>query len=77
MKRKAHARERDSLLCDIFESFIGALYLDQGVEPVRAFAAQVIFPKLDEVALMNFLTTKRNYREVAQKNGPFQLIMNY
>ncbi|KRK98012.1 ribonuclease III [Secundilactobacillus odoratitofui DSM 19909 = JCM 15043] len=69
-EEKAHARERDSLLCDIFESFIGALYLDQGVEPVRAFAAQVIFPKLDEGRFDEFFDHKTELQEVAQQHGP-------
>ena len=29
-EEKNNARQRPSLLCDIFEAFIGALYLDQG-----------------------------------------------
>lgn len=69
-EEKAHARERDSLLCDIFESFIGALYLDQGVEPVVAFANQVIFPKLDEGRFDEFFDHKTELQELAQQNGP-------
>ncbi|KRK49295.1 ribonuclease III [Secundilactobacillus kimchicus] len=69
-EEKAHARERDSLLCDIFESFIGALYLDQGVEPVVAFANQIIFPKLDEGRFDEFFDHKTELQEVAQQNGP-------
>lgn len=69
-EEKAHARERDSLLCDIFESFIGALYLDQGVEPVIAFSHQVIFPKLDEGRFDEFFDHKTELQEVAQQNGP-------
>ncbi|GAW99680.1 ribonuclease III [Secundilactobacillus mixtipabuli] len=72
-EEKAHARERDSLLCDIFESFIGALYLDQGVEPVRAFATQVIFPKLDEGRFDEFFDHKTELQEVAQKHGPVSI----
>ena len=43
----AGARQRASLLCDIFEAFIGALYLDQGRDAVEKFIHRVIFPKLD------------------------------
>ena len=46
-EEKANARNRPSLLCDIFEAFIGALYLDQGKETVVSFISKVIFPKLD------------------------------
>ena len=30
-------RERPALLADVFEAFIGALYLDQGLDPVISF----------------------------------------
>ena len=39
----AGARQRSGLLCDIFESFIGALYLDQGRDAVEKFIHRVIF----------------------------------
>ena len=46
-EEKANARNRASLLCDIFEAFIGALYLDQGKAVVVSFISRVVFPKLD------------------------------
>ncbi len=58
----AGARQRPSLLCDIFESFIGALYLDQGKAAVEEFIGQVIFPKLDQAGLIMPLTTKQVYK---------------
>jgi ribonuclease-3 len=51
-------RERTTNLCGAFEAFIGALYLDQGLEAVRAFVSphldsllqQVIAQSLDKDA---------------------------
>ena len=43
-EEKANARNRASLLCDIFEAFIGALYLDQG----KAVVVKVAKPKQDK-----------------------------
>ncbi|OEG00487.1 ribonuclease III [Vulcanibacillus modesticaldus] len=40
-------RHRPALLADVFESFIGALYLDQGIESVRRFLEKYVFPKVD------------------------------
>ncbi len=47
-------RDRDNLLCDAFEAFIGALYLEAGVdacsrfiEPLFESAARTIFSKTD------------------------------
>ncbi|OXS52585.1 ribonuclease III [Cohnella sp. CIP 111063] len=39
-------RTRPSLLADAFEAFLGALYLDQGLEAVRAFLERHMFAKL-------------------------------
>ncbi|CAI2596478.1 Ribonuclease 3 [Apilactobacillus kunkeei] len=72
-EEKAQARTRDSLLCDIFESFIGAVYLDQGMEPVVKFCHQVIFPKLDEGWFDEFFDHKTELQELAQANGPVDI----
>lgn len=42
-------RNRPALLADVFESFIGALYLDQGLDAVRAFLDRYVFPKLEHL----------------------------
>ncbi|GEP22774.1 MAG: ribonuclease III [Lentilactobacillus diolivorans] len=72
-EEKAGARKRDSLLCDIFESFVGALYLDQGKKTVEAFVQQVIFPKLDEGMFAEFFDHKTELQELAQADGPVDI----
>ncbi|MCL6457111.1 MAG: ribonuclease III [Gorillibacterium sp.] len=39
-------RSRPALLADVFEAFIGALYLDQGLDAVRDFLKSCMFPKI-------------------------------
>ena len=41
---KTGGRTRSSLLCDAFEAFVGAMYIDQGLPSIRKF----INPLLDE-----------------------------
>lgn len=65
----AGARQRSSLLCDIFESFIGALYLDQGKDAVVSFISKVIFPKLDQGWFDNEVDYKTSLQEFLQRNG--------
>ncbi|AEN99100.1 Ribonuclease 3 [Fructilactobacillus sanfranciscensis TMW 1.1304] len=72
-EEKAGARKRDSLLCDIFESFIGAVYLDQGIETVKHFCNLVIFPKLDEGWFNEFFDHKTELQEAVQINGPVKI----
>lgn len=42
-------RNNPSLLADLFEAVIGALYLDQGFGAVQDFLDQVLFPKFTEI----------------------------
>lgn len=68
-EEKANARQRPSLLCDIFESFIGALYQDQGKKGVDQFIGQVVFPKLDMGWFDHLLDHKTELQELLQKSG--------
>ena len=45
-------RERPALLADVFEAFIGALYLDQGLETVWEFLKEIVYPKINEGAFL-------------------------
>ncbi|GAA2980099.1 ribonuclease III [Lentilactobacillus parakefiri] len=80
-EEKAGARDRDSLLCDIFESFVGCLYLDQGQAEVTRFVTKVIFPKLDEGMFAEFFDHKTELQELAQADGPvaidYELVDEY
>lgn len=42
-------RERIPLLCASFEAVIGAIYLDQGLSPVKSLVEQLINPALAEI----------------------------
>lgn len=69
----AGARKRPSLLCDIFESFIGALYLDQGRPAVEKFIQRVIFPKLDQGWFDHAVDAKTSLQEFLQRNGDVEI----
>ena len=68
-EEKANARQRTSLLCDIFEAFIGALYLDQGKKCVIQFISRIIFPKLDQGWFDHLFDHKTELQEYLQQNG--------
>ena len=40
-------REIDSIISDVFESFIGALYLDQGLHIVKEFLFKTVIPHIE------------------------------
>ena len=69
----AGARQRPGLLCDIFESFVGALYLDQGRHAVDKFVRRVIFPKLDMGWFDHAVDAKTSLQEFLQRNGDVKI----
>jgi len=42
-----NGRERDSLLCDVFESVIAAVYTDMGYEVTKKLALKLLEPRID------------------------------
>lgn len=42
-------RSRSSLLADVFEALLGAIYLDQGLESVRAFVLKHLLPEIERL----------------------------
>lgn len=61
-------RTRPALLCDLFEAFLGALYLDQGFDTTHAFIEKVIFPKVKAGAFSHEMDHKTKLK-VLQKSG--------
>ncbi|MDY3618580.1 ribonuclease III [Agathobaculum sp.] len=62
-------RERPSILADATEALLGAIYLDGGIEPARAFVLRFI-PKKVEIAIEGgaFKDYKTMLQEIVQKN---------
>ncbi len=48
-EEESKGRQNQSLLADCFESFIGALFLDQGIEEVSKFLNLVLLSKVDDI----------------------------
>jgi ribonuclease-3 len=62
-------RERPALLADVFEAFIGALYLDQGLETVITFLERFVFPKINAGAFSHVMDFKSQLQELIQRDG--------
>jgi ribonuclease III len=62
-------RERPALLADVFEAFIGALYLDKGIDTVVDFLEQHMFPKVNAGAFSHVMDFKSQLQEVVQRDG--------
>ncbi|MFZ4450179.1 ribonuclease III [Salibacterium aidingense] len=61
-------RKRPALLADVFEAFVGALYLDQGMNAVYTFLEQTIYPKVDDGAFSHMMDFKSQLQEHLQKD---------
>jgi len=60
-------RNRPALLADVFESFLGALYLDQGFYTVLSFLEKYIFPKISTGAFSHVMDYKSQLQELVQQ----------
>ncbi|MFB6466608.1 ribonuclease III [Cytobacillus sp. Hz8] len=62
-------RERPALLADVFEAFIGALFLDQGMDKVICFLENIVFPKINSGAFSHVMDFKSQLQELIQRDG--------
>ncbi|EMG27285.1 ribonuclease III [Listeria fleischmannii 1991] len=67
-EEKAGGRTRPALLADVFESFIGALYLDNGIQAVIRFLERLVFPKIDTGIYMQTVDFKTQLQEIVQRD---------
>lgn len=65
---KLTKREIDSVISDIFESFIGALYLDQGLEIVKDFLAKTVIPHIENQDIF-FHDYKSELKQLCDQDG--------
>lgn len=63
-------RLRSSILSDVFEAHIAAMYLDNGFENTRSYLLSIYGDKIAMAATNNFIDYKTLLQEKLQKNGP-------
>lgn len=68
-EEKNGGRYRDATLEDTFESFLGALYLDQGLSAVDNFIHRVMIPELEVGNFEKAVDYKTALQEALQVNG--------
>ena len=79
-EEESRGRQNQSLLADCFEAFVGALFLDQGINVVSEFLNKVLIPKA-ELYVKNkaFKDPKSLLQEKIQsqqKNSPVYKVVN-
>lgn len=65
---KDEGRARQYILANVFESLIGAMYLDQGYEAAKEFIASKLFAKTDEIIKKRlWQDPKSRFQELSQE----------
>jgi ribonuclease III len=65
---KLTKREIDSVISDVFESFIGAIYLDLGLDTVKDFLLKTVMPHIKNKDVF-FYDYKSALKELCDKKG--------
>lgn len=72
-EERAQGRSRISLLCDVFEAFIGAVYMDSGLESAHSILVQTLFPKIAAGDFSHGMDYKTALQEWMQQDGVVQI----
>ena len=77
-EEKSGGRQRDSIIADMFEAMLGALYLDGGMAPIDNILSEVISPHLEhpeEPLIVDYKTRLQEYvQSDTRKNVHYELV---
>lgn len=68
-EEKMGGRERETTLENLFEAFLGALFLDQGMDEVRKFIYRVVIPHVKADDYVKIVDYKTELQEILQVGG--------
>ena len=68
-EEKTGGKDRDSILCDLVEAVLGAVYLDSDLETARQFIDRILFSHLDEIPKQRAADYKSRLQELLQAKG--------
>lgn len=77
--KRAHEENNKSVLGNVFESFLGALYLDHGMDYVRSVLEKWVFPRIGNMKIHFFVDYKTKLQEAMQAErgeSPTYVIVN-
>ena len=69
-EQESGGRTNQSLLADCFESLLGAIYLDQGIETAKKFLESYLFPNTAEIiSNKKYIDFKSHLQEIIQEKS--------
>lgn len=79
-EEESGGRNNQSLLADAFESYLGALFIDQGIEEVTKFVKDTVIPKADQFMKNNLLKDPKSlfqeYVQSQKMGSPMYKVIN-
>ncbi|MCI5728414.1 MAG: ribonuclease III [Clostridia bacterium] len=66
-------KDRSSILCDVFEAVIAAIYLDAGMERAREHILRFVLPQIKQAGTRPFKDYKTTLQEIIQQNPEEEL----
>ncbi|MBP5342400.1 ribonuclease III [bacterium] len=75
-EEKTGGREKDAVKCDAFEAFIGAIYLDQGLESCRKVMEKIVFPNLEYAfeETVDYKSILQEYLQADKRSLKYELV---
>ncbi len=78
-EEESKGRQNQSLLADCYEAFLGALYVDQGIEIVRRFIEDTLLPKVETLtkrdAFKDPKSLLQEYIQSKKQNSPLYKVL--
>ena len=68
-KEKTGGRQRDSILADMFEALLGAVFLDQGMEAIDSILSAVVTPAISRPKSEKVIDYKTKLQEYIQSDS--------
>lgn len=79
-EEESMGRENESILANTFEAFIGALYMDQGIEAVEKFLHNVLIPSIQEYVEKRVFKDPKSllqeYVQARKQNSPVYKVLH-
>src|SRR2546428_7911486 len=78
-EEESNGRKNESILANTFEAFIGALFLDQGIDAVKTFLGEIIIPRIAEYVKKNVFKDPKSllqeYVQSKKKSSPVYKVL--
>lgn len=72
-EERTGGRKRQALLADVFEAFLGAIYLDLGINSSQKFLEKWVFPLITDDVLLHTMDYKTSLQELVQEKSNHSL----